>query len=67
MIGNAAAHPLRHATTGAVLRVDSGEAEWTLAVIEGLFEHYFVGPARAAARKNALNLKLSQAGRKPLT
>ena len=65
-IGNFAAHPMKDQITGAVVPVEDEEAEFTLGVIESLFEHYFVGPARAATRKAAVNQKLTKVGKKPL-
>ena len=65
-IGNFAAHPNKSAHTGAILPVEPGEAEWCLDVLEGLFDHFFVQPARLAAMKANLNAKLQAANRKPL-
>lgn len=64
-IGNFAAHPIKSKNTGEVLPVESGEAEWNLDVIESLFDFYFVAPDRAQARRDALNQKLRDAGKKP--
>lgn len=64
-IGNFAAHPLKSTNTGEIIEVEQGEAEWNLKVLEDLFDYYFVGPAKAKARKDALNKKLAEAG-KPL-
>lgn len=63
-IGNFAAHPTKDQRTGEVLDVEPGEAEWTIETLESLFDFYFVSPAKAAARKAALNEKLRAAGRK---
>jgi len=65
-IGNFAAHPLKSQQTGQILEVESGEAEWTLDVIESLFEFYFVRPAALQRRKAALNQKLQEAGKPPM-
>ncbi|WP_225614077.1 DUF4145 domain-containing protein [Delftia sp. DLF01] len=65
-IGNFAAHPMKDKQTNAVLPVDPHEAEWNLEVLEGLFDHYYVQPAKAAARRDALNKKLEAAGKPPL-
>jgi hypothetical protein len=64
-IGNFAAHPIKSQSTGEVVPVESGEAEWNLDTLEALFDFYFVAPARTKARKDALNKKLKDAG-KPL-
>jgi hypothetical protein len=65
-IGNFAAHPIKSQTTGAVLPVEPGEAEWNLDVIAALFDFYFVGPAKAQARRAALNQKLKDANKPPM-
>ena len=44
-IGNFAAHPTKSKSTGEILPVEAGEAEWTLDVLEALFDFYFVQPA----------------------
>jgi hypothetical protein len=64
-IGNFAAHPIKSQSTGEIVPVEPGEAEWNLDVLESLFDFYFVAPARTKARKDALNKKLGDAG-KPL-
>lgn len=63
VIGNFAAHPLKSQNTGLILPVEDHEAEWNLDVLESVFDHYFVKPAQAKARKDALNKKLSEAGK----
>jgi hypothetical protein len=65
-IGNFAAHPMKSTTSGAILPVEPGEAEWTLDVLEGLFDVYFVQPARAKSKRDALNKKLIDAGKQPM-
>jgi hypothetical protein len=65
-IGNFAAHPNKSKSTGEVVDVEPHEAEWNLDVIEGLFDFYFVQPALARARRDALNLKLAAAGKPPM-
>jgi hypothetical protein len=64
-IGNFAAHTQKSTVTGMVLPVEPGEAEWSLRILEGLLDFYFVRPAKAKARRDALNVKLAEAG-KPL-
>lgn len=66
-IGNFAAHEQKSKATGEILDVEPGEAEWNLEVLEGLFDFYFVQPAKSAARKAALNTRLSAAGKPPMT
>jgi hypothetical protein len=62
-IGNFAAHPLKSTSTGEIVEVGPEEAEWSLNVLEQLFDFYFVQPARAKARRDALNTKLQGAGK----
>jgi hypothetical protein len=64
-IGNFAAHPVKSTSTGQVLPVEPGEADWTLDVLDGLFDFYYVQPARLAQRRTALNAKLVSAGKPP--
>lgn len=65
-IGNFAAHPTKSKQSGEVVPVEAGEAEWNLDVLDSLFEFFFVGPARAAERRAALNAKLKEAGKPEL-
>jgi hypothetical protein len=65
-IGNFGTHPIKSKSTGEVLPVEPGEAEWNLEVLEGLFDFYYVQPVRTAARKAALNEKLKDAGKPEL-
>ncbi len=65
-IGNFAAHPIKSTSTGEIVEVESGEAEWNLDVLESLFDFYFVQPDIAAKRKAELNKKLKEAGKPPL-
>jgi len=62
-IGNFAAHPLKSTSSGEVVPVESGEAEWNLDVIESLFDFYFVQPALLQKKRDALNQKLKAAGK----
>jgi hypothetical protein len=65
-IGNFAAHPMKSTQSGLILDVEPGEAEWTLDVLEGLFDFYFVRPAETQRRKDAFNKKLADAGKPPI-
>lgn len=65
-IGNFASHPNKSNSTGEVVPVEPHEAEWNLDVLESLFDFYFVQPARAKARRDALNKKLADAGKPAL-
>lgn len=66
-IGNFAAHPNKSLQTGEIVEVGPGEAEWSLEVIEMLFNHYFVRPADIARRTTALNNRLAEMGKPPIT
>jgi len=46
IIGNFAAHPNKSTSTGVILGVEPGEAEWNLEVLEDLFDFYFVRLAK---------------------
>jgi len=65
-IGNFAAHPIKSKRTGEIIDVEPGEAEWLLDTLEGLFDFYFVQPATFKKKKDALNKKLSRAGKPPM-
>jgi hypothetical protein len=65
-VGNYAAHPMKSTNTGEVVEVEEGEAEWLLDVLEELFEFYYVAPAQAAAKREALNKKLADLRKPPL-
>ena len=65
-VGNFAAHPVKSKQSGEVIPVEPGEAEWNLDVLEALFDFYYVQPARLQAKRDALNKKLSEAGKPPM-
>lgn len=65
-VGNFAAHPIKSSATGEIHKVEPGEAEWTLEVLETLFDFYFVQPAILKRRRAALDAKLSDAGKPPM-
>ncbi|PKO86912.1 MAG: hypothetical protein CVU18_12780 [Betaproteobacteria bacterium HGW-Betaproteobacteria-12] len=65
-IGNFAAHPVKSSASGTVVPVELGEAEWTLDVLDGLFDFYFVQPTLLQQRRAALNAKLAAAGKPPV-
>ena len=65
-IGNFAAHPSKSTTTGEIVEVEAGEAEWLLDVIEALFDFYFVQPAKLKLKRDALNKKLQDLGKPPM-
>ncbi len=61
--GNFSAHPITDITSLQIIDVELQEAEWCLEVLEECFEHFYVRPAQAAARKAALDAKLASAGK----
>ena len=65
-LGNFAAHPIKSTSTGEIVDVEPGEAEWNLEVLEGLFDFYFVQPAILKKKRDALNAKLAEAKRPPM-
>jgi Domain of unknown function (DUF4145) len=65
-IGAFAAHPIKSKNTGEIIDVEEDEADWNLDVVEALMDIYYVQPVRAAARLDALNEKLADAGKKPI-
>jgi len=65
-IGNFAAHPIKSKRTGEILPVELGEAEWNLDVLESLFDFYFVQPVIIKKKRDDLNKKLADAGKKPI-
>lgn len=62
-IGNFATHPIKSKSSGEILPVEVGEAEWNLEVIEMLFDFYFVQPTKLKQKKDYLNTKLKDAGK----
>jgi hypothetical protein len=65
-IGNFAAHPLKSTSTGEIVDVEAGEAEWLIEVIEFLFDFAFVQPKKSEERRNRLNDKLKDLGKPPM-
>jgi hypothetical protein len=63
--GNFSAHPITDVTTLQIIDVEDHEAEWCLEILEEMFQHFYVRPAEAAARKLALDAKLAAAGKPP--
>jgi hypothetical protein len=62
-IGNVAAHPMKSTVSGEIVDVEDDEAEWTLNILEALFDFYFVQPETLKLKKAALNAKLKDAGK----
>jgi hypothetical protein len=65
-IGNFAAHATKSKVTGEIVDVEPEEAEWNLDVLEDLYDFYYVLPAKAKAKKDALNKKMQDAGKPPV-
>jgi hypothetical protein len=65
-LGNFAAHPIKSKSTGEIVDVEPGEAEWNLDTLESLFDFYFESPRQMAERRAALNKKLVDAGKPEL-
>ena len=65
-VGNFAAHPIKSKSTGEIVDVEIGEAEWCLDVLEDLFDFYFVQPEKLKKKKAALNKKLKESGKPPM-
>jgi hypothetical protein len=63
--GNFSAHPIDDKTTLQIIEVEDHEAEACLDILEECFEHFYVGPAAAKARKLALDEKLVASGKRP--
>jgi hypothetical protein len=56
-IGNFSAHPIKSRNTGEILPVEPHEAEWTLDVLESLFDFYYVQPAKLLADAGKPSMK----------
>lgn len=65
-IGNFAAHPMKSTSSGEIVDVEHGEAEWNLDVLDMLFDFYYTQPAIAQQKRDALNAKLVDAGKQPM-
>ncbi len=65
-IGNFAAHPKKSESTGEIIAVEAGEAEWAIQVLEQLFDFCYVQPKILEQKRNALNAKLADIGKPPL-
>lgn len=61
--GNFAAHKITDQTTSQIIDVQPEEAEYSLNVLDAVFDHYYVKPAQAKAIRDALNEKLAAANK----
>lgn len=55
--------PNKSKHTGEIFDVEPGEAEWSLETLDGLFDFFFVQPAKLKEKREALNKKLQEAGK----
>ncbi len=60
-IGNLALHPEHDAQTGLIVEINKDEAEWTLDILETLFNYCFEEPKKSEQRTQRLEEKLDQA------
>lgn len=65
-IGNFGAHPIKSESSGEIVPVEPGEAEWMLDTLEGLFDFYFVQLEKSRKKKESLNRKLADVGKPPM-
>lgn len=65
-VGNYGSHPMKTQSTGTIIDVEPEEANWTLDVLEELFDYYYVMPERAARRRKKLDKKLKSIGKPPM-
>jgi hypothetical protein len=65
-IADFSAHTQKDQNTGKIIEVDREEAEWTLDVVDGLFDYFIVQPAKDLERRTKFEAKMAAAGRKPI-
>jgi hypothetical protein len=65
-IGNFGVHPIKTKSTGEIVDVEPGEAEWNLDTLEALFDFYYVQPAILDKKRTDLNEKLKEVGKPSL-
>jgi uncharacterized protein DUF4145 len=61
-IANFSAHTKTNKATGEIIEVDRDEAEWTLEVVDGLFDYFIVAPERDKQRRTNWDAKRGQTG-----
>jgi Domain of unknown function (DUF4145) len=64
--GNFSAHEIKHRDTAAILEVEPGEAEWSIEILEQLIDYYYVKLVEENRKLEALNKKLTSAGKPPI-
>lgn len=65
-VGNYAAHPMKFKSMSTIVDVEPEEANWTLDVLEELFDYYYVMPKRAEEKRKKLDKKLKSIGKPPM-
>ena len=65
-IADFAAHTQKDKTDGTIIDVEPGEAEWTLDVLERLFEYYIAEEKRSKEIRAKMDEKINHAGRKEI-
>lgn len=65
-IGDFGAHTQHSKADGEIIPVSREEAEWSIEVVDRMFQHYFVAPAEAERRRQSMDEKLQKAGRTPI-
>mgnify|MGYP001587770068 CR=1 FL=1 len=45
---------------GVVIDVEKHEVEWMLDIVDGLIEHYIIGPAHDEERRKSFDAKMAQ-------
>ncbi len=65
-IADFGAHTQTDQATGDIIEVTPEEAEWTLTVLDGLFDYFIVGPEKNKRRREQFEKKMEAAGRKPI-
>ncbi|MDO8433833.1 MAG: DUF4145 domain-containing protein [Candidatus Binatus sp.] len=66
-IGNFGAHTKKDKATGEIIDVDREEAEWTLEVVDGLFDYFIVSPEKDKERRAKWDAKRGSTGAKRQT
>jgi hypothetical protein len=64
--GNFASHPIKSQSSGQIVEVEQGEAEWNLDVLDMLFDFYYAQPAKIKQKRQALDQKLKDLGKPPM-
>jgi len=64
-IGDFSAHTMKD-DRGQIVDVGKDEAEWTLKIVADLFDYFIVAAEKDRLRREAMDKKLADAGRKPI-